>query len=289
MDIAFLTTVTAQSGDLRELARTVESLGYESLWIPEHPIIPLGPKTPYPFQGELPEHYGRWVDPFVALTVVATVTRKIKLATGICMLPEREPLITAKAIASLDYFSGGRVILGVGAGWLREETEAMGANFGQRWKHTREFVEAMRLVWTTDDPSFDGEIIKFPRVRSEPKPVQKSGPPIILGAHGDQALARVARTYDGWMPIVTDLGEFKTAVASLRKQVKDRGRNPDAISISPLVDPVGLGSAALKAYREAGANRLIMFSQKIVEECADGKALEHARRYASIVEQARAL
>jgi alkanesulfonate monooxygenase SsuD/methylene tetrahydromethanopterin reductase-like flavin-dependent oxidoreductase (luciferase family) len=161
MDIAFITPVTAQSGDLRELARTVESLGYDSLWIPEHPVIPLGPKTRYPFQGELPEHYGRWVDPFVALTVAAMVTSKIKLATGICLLPEREVLITAKAIASLDLFSGGRVILGVGAGWLREETEAMGANFGQRWKHTREFVEAMKLVWTTDDPSYDGEIIKF--------------------------------------------------------------------------------------------------------------------------------
>ncbi len=147
----------------------------------------------------------------------------------------------------------------------------------------------MKLVWTTDDPSYAGEIIKFPRVRSEPKPVQKSGPPVILGAHGDQALVRVARTYDGWMPIVTDLGEFKNAVASLRKQARDRGRNPAAIDISPMVDPTGLGVAELKAYREAGANRLIMFSQQIVEECADGKALEHARRYASIVEQARGL
>lgn len=289
MDIGFITPITAQSGSLPELARTVESLGYDSLWIPEHPIIPLGPKTQYPFGGDLPEHYGRWADPFIALTIAASATTRIKLATGICLLPEREPVVTAKVIASLDLFSGGRVILGVGAGWLREETEAMGANFGTRWKHTREVVEAMRLLWTTDDPSFDGEIIKFPRVRSEPKPVQKSGPPIILGAHGDKALARVARTYDGWMPIMKDVGEFKSAVAELRTLVKDRGRNPDAIDISPMVDLAGFTAADLKAYREAGANRLILFSQKIVEDCADGKTLETARRYATMVDMARAL
>ena len=289
MDIGFITPITAQSGNLPELARTVESLGYDSLWIPEHPVIPLGPKTQYPFGGDLPEHYGRWVDPFIALTIAASATTKLKLATGICLLPEREPMVTAKAIASLDFFSGGRVILGVGAGWLREETEAMGVSFGSRWKHTREVVEAMRLLWTTDDPSFDGEIIKFPRVRSEPKPVQKSGPPIILGAHGDKALARIARTYDGWMPITTDVGEFRDAVAALRTLVKDHGRNPDAIDVSPMVDLTGFTATDLKAYRAAGANRLILFSQKIVEDGADGKALETARQFAKIVEMARAL
>ena len=289
MDIGFITPITLRNGNVAELARTVESLGYDSFWIPEHPVIPLGPKTPYPFEGELPEHYGRWVDPFIALTLAAAATSRIKLGTGICLLPEREPLITAKVIASLDYFSNGRVILGVGAGWLKEETEAMGANFGNRWKHTREFAEALKLLWTSEDPSFAGDIIKFPRVRSEPKPVQKGGPPIILGAHGDKALARVARSYDGWMPIVNNVGEFKAAVASLRAQTREHRRDPDKLMISPMVNPVGLGLAELKAYRDAGAHRLLMFSQPLVEECADGKAFEHARRYAPIVEQARAL
>src|ERR1700682_5067060 len=183
MDIGVMIAATAQTGDIAAIAREVENLGYESFFIPEHPVIPIGFKTVPPGGGELPEHYGRWMDPFVALTVAATVTKRIKLGTGICLLPEREPLITAKTIASLDVVSGGRVVLGVGAGWLKEETEAMGANFGKRWKHTREFVEAMKLVWNTDDPSYNGEIIKFPRVRSEPKPVQKGGPLVILGAH----------------------------------------------------------------------------------------------------------
>jgi alkanesulfonate monooxygenase SsuD/methylene tetrahydromethanopterin reductase-like flavin-dependent oxidoreductase (luciferase family) len=127
MDIAFIMPFTAESGDLAEIARTVESLGYESLWIPEHPVIPFKVKTVFPFPDrKLPDHYGRWGDPFIALTAAACATRRIKLGTGICLLPEREPLITAKAIATLDLLSGGRVILGVGAGWLREETEAMG-------------------------------------------------------------------------------------------------------------------------------------------------------------------
>src|ERR1700751_2363355 len=141
---------TAQSGDLGEAARSVESLGYESLWIPEHPVIPAGMKTQFPFtpDGKLPEHYGRWADPFIALTVAACATRKIKLGTGICLLPEREPLITAKVAATLDLLSGGRLILGVGAGWLREDTEVLGADFGRRWKHTREIVEALRILWT---------------------------------------------------------------------------------------------------------------------------------------------
>jgi probable F420-dependent oxidoreductase len=289
MDIGFITPITAQSGDVSEIARTVESLGYESLWIPEHPVIPLGPKTQYPFAAELPEHYGRWADPFVALTVAACATKKIKLATGICLLPEREPLITAKVIASLDLFSKGRVILGVGAGWLKEETEAMGANFGKRWKHTREFVEAMRLAWTTEDPSYNGEIVKFPRVRSEPKPMQKKGPAVLLGAHGGKALERVAKTYDGWMPIVTDLAPFKGEVAELRQLAKKNGRNPDSIIISPLTDVAGFSTNDLKGFRDAGATRLIAFTQQVVEDGADGKAIENARKFAPIVEMARAI
>jgi probable F420-dependent oxidoreductase len=290
MDVAFIMPFTAQSGDLAEIARTVESLGYESFWIPEHPVIPLNVKTPYPFADhKLPEHYGRWCDPFIALTVAATVTRRIKLGTGICLLPEREPLITAKLIASLDLLSDGRVILGVGAGWLREETEAMGANFGTRWKRTREMVEAMRLLWTSDKPSYEGDIIRFPALRCDPKPVQKPGPRFLLGAHGDKALDRVARTYDGWMPLVDDVSQFSKDVAKLREVLKIYGRKPDAIDISPLVDPTGFTAIDLKAYKNAGANRLIVFSQNIVAEAADGKALELARRYSGIVESARTI
>src|SRR5690349_939233 len=214
MKIGALVTATAQSGDLAEIARLAESLGYDSLWIPEHPIIPVEMKTPFPAaaDGKLPGHYAQWADPFVALAIAAAVTRKIKLGTGICLLPEREPLITAKLIASLDFYSGGRVIIGAGAGWLREETEIMGTKFGIRWKRMREMVEAMRVLWTKGVASYEGETLRFPAVRCEPRPLQKPYPPVLLGAHGPKALERVARTYDGWFPLVNNPAHLKRDV-----------------------------------------------------------------------------
>jgi probable F420-dependent oxidoreductase len=293
MDIGFLIAPTAQSGDLAEAARLVEALGYESIWIPEHPVIPVHMKTEFPFTADhkLPEHYATWADPFVALSIAAAVTNKIRLGTGICLLPEREPLITAKAVASLDLFSGGRVLFGVGAGWLREETEAMGANFGLRWKQTRETVEAMRLLWTQREASYEGEIIRFPALRSEPKPVQKPYPPVILGAHGPKALDRVARTYDGWMPLMDDPEDLKRDVGAIRKLAVQYGRKPESIQISPLVDPKENGPSTddLKRFRDAGVNRVVLLSQRTVAETARGKALELARHFAHVVERSQGI
>ena len=206
MDVGVLVTATAESGDLSTVARRAEALGFASLWIPEHPVIPVGHTTPFPgaADGVLPEHYNRWADPFIALTVAAGVTNRIKLGTGICLLPERDPLMTAKVVASLDLYSNGRVILGIGGGWLREETEIMGTSFRLRWRRLRETVEAMRLLWTQTEVSYDGELVQFPAVRCEPKPVQPNGPPVLLGAHGPKALERVARSYDGWFPLALE-------------------------------------------------------------------------------------
>ncbi len=292
MDIGFLMAATTQSGDLAEIARTAESLGYESLWIPEHPVIPVVMTTPFPAgDGKLPDHYTRWVDPFVALTVAATVTKKIKLATGICLLPEREPLITAKMIASLDFYSNGRVIIGAGAGWLKEETEAMGAKFGYRWRRMRETVEAMRVLWTKSEAAYQGELVRFPAVRCDPKPVQKPYPPILLGAHGPKALERVARTYDGWMPLAESAEQVKRSVVTIRKLAADHGRKPDSIQITVLVDSdKGVPSADdLKRYRDAGASRFIPFSQKMGSDSAVGKAPEQLRRFAPLVERAHGI
>jgi probable F420-dependent oxidoreductase len=290
LDIGFLVAPTAQSGDLREIARAVEARGYESLWIPEHPVIPIAMKTEFPFTPDhkLPEHYGRWADPFVALTVAACATRRIKLGTGICLLPEREPLITAKVAATLDLFSGGRLILGVGAGWLREETEVMGADFASRWKRTRETVEAMRILWSQREAAYRGDIVRFPPVRCEPWPFQSAGPPVLLGAHGPKALERVARTYDGWMPLVQSPDELGQSVAQLRTLARQRGRDPELFQISPLLDPGESGPSIdeLKAFRDAGAQRLILLSQKTAEATADGKALDLIAHFAPVVERA---
>jgi probable F420-dependent oxidoreductase len=290
MDIGFLMIATTQSGDLPAIARRAEEIGFDSFWIPEHPIIPRGEHTPYPFGGPLPEHYGRWSDPFIALTVAAAATTRIKLATGICLLPEREPMVTAKVIASLDYYSGGRVILGIGAGWLKEETEIMGANFGSRWQRTREMTEAMRVLWTEENASYQGKHINFPPVRSEPKPVQAGGPPVLLGGHGEKSLRRIAKNYDGWCPLANDPVEFAREAAELKEMFRSEGRDPSKLILSPFVDPENgkLSDAALKAFRDAGAHRLVMFYSQQTHELADGAA-PLMERVANIVERARPL
>jgi probable F420-dependent oxidoreductase len=290
MDIGFLMIATTHSGDLAAIARRAEEIGFDSFWIPEHPIIPRGEHTPYPFGGPLPEHYGRWSDPFIALTVAAAATTRIKLATGICLLPEREPMVTAKVIASLDYYSGGRVILGIGAGWLKEETEIMGANFGSRWQRTREMTEAMRVLWTEENASYQGKHINFPPVRSEPKPVQAGGPPVLLGGHGEKSLQRIAKNYDGWCPLANDPVEFAREAAELKEMFRSEGRDPSKLILSPFVDPENgkLSDAALKAFRDAGAHRLVMFYSQQTHELADGAA-PLMERVANIVERARAL
>ncbi|MDO8432588.1 MAG: LLM class F420-dependent oxidoreductase [Candidatus Binatus sp.] len=290
MDIGIMIAATAESGDIAEIAREVENLGYESFFIPEHPVIPVGFKTPLPGGGggTLPEHYGRWMDPFVALSVAAAVTRRVKLGTGICLLPEREPIITAKTIATLDILSGGRVILGVGAGWLREETEAMGARFETRWKRLRETVEAMRVLWTQSEPSYQGELVKFPALRCDPKPVQKPGPPILLGGRGPKVLERVVRTYDGWVPLAGRPSSFKRDIDALKQVAVERGRNPDTIHVSGFVGPPedGISLEDLKLYKDAGAHRLVLFSQGDAIKMAAGKTLEIVRRLAPTVERA---
>jgi probable F420-dependent oxidoreductase len=287
MDIGVMIAATAQTGDIAGIAREVENLGYESLFIPEHPVIPIGFKTVPPGGGQLPEHYGRWLHPFVA----ATVTKRIKLGTGICLLPEREPLMTAKVIASLDVVSGGRVVLGVGGGWLKEETEAMGTQFGMRWRRLRETVEALRVLWTEAEPSYNGELVKFPPVRCDPKPIQKGGPPIMLGAHGPKGRERVVRSYDGWCPVIGKPETFKRDVAELRRLAAERGRDPASLQITAFAPPHddGLSTDELKFYEEAGANRLVLFSQRDAIASANGKALDLIRRIAPTIERAQHL
>jgi len=229
----------------------------------------------------------QWSDPFIALTVAATVTKTIKLGTGICLLPERDPLITAKVVASLDVFSRGRVILGVGAGWLKEETELMGTRFGVRWKRLRETVEAMRVLWAQREASYTGDLVRFPAVRCEPKPVQQPGPPVLLGALGQKALERVVRTYDGWYPFVSNLAAFQHDMETLRQLATEAGRNPSTIQITAILDPRDGGPSVddLKRYRDAGAHRIVVYSQQTRQDDADGKALEVVKRLSVIVER----
>lgn len=291
METGFLHIATQQSGDIMDIARRAEAAGFDSLWIPEHPVIPLERKTPYLLGGDLPEHYGRWTDPLIALSMAAAVTTRIKLATGICLLPERETLVTAKAIASLDYYSKGRVMLGIGAGWLREETELFGANFLTRWQRMREMTEAMRVLWTEAAASYSGKQVSFPAVRCEPKPHQAGGPPFLLGGHGEKALQRVARSYDGWCPIVPDAGSFGQEAKELKEMFAAQGRDPSKLILSPFVDPADgqLSDSELRAYKAAGANRIVLFSISMSEEISNGAGFAWLEKCANIVARVRAL
>ena len=186
------------------LAAEAEARGFESIFFPEHTHIPASRVTPWPGGAELPREYSHTHDPFVALTAAAAVTKTIKLATGICLVTERDPILMAKQVASLDLLSRGRVILGIGAGWNVEEMANHGVAFATRWKVTRERVLAMRRIWRDDAAEFHGEFVDFDPIWSYPKPVRVGGPPILLGASSRWSWQRVAEYCDGWMPIHQD-------------------------------------------------------------------------------------
>jgi probable F420-dependent oxidoreductase len=239
-----------------ELARAAEDRGFESLFFPEHTHIPCSRKTPYPAGGELPREYTRTHDPFVALTMAAAVTKKIKLATGICLVIERDPITTAKEVASLDYLSGGRAMLGIGAGWNVEEMGNHGTDFKSRWQLLRERVEAMKAIWQHERAEYHGKLVGFDPIWSFPKPVQKPHPPVLLGGHGRKALERVVRYCDGWMPISLRAGDLRKEIAELRETAKKAGRDPKSISISVFWAPAD--RAKIDEYEEIGVERAIL-------------------------------
>ena len=174
--------------DMAVLAKRAEELGFESFWLPDHPIMPVNTSSQFPSSsdGVIPRPYGERVEPLVVLARASAVTSTIKLGTGVLLVPERNPLLLAKEIATLDKFSGGRFLFGIGAGWLKEETEIMGGNFPHRWTHTRESILAMKELWTKDEAEFHGTYVDFPPVRCYPKPAQIPYPPIFLGGNGEE-------------------------------------------------------------------------------------------------------
>jgi probable F420-dependent oxidoreductase len=238
-----------------ELARAAEERGFESLFFPEHTHIPCSRKTPYPAGGDLPREYYRTHDPFVALGLAAGVTKRIKLATGICLVIERDPIVLAKEVASLDYLSNGRAILGIGAGWNVEEMGNHGTEFKSRWQLLRERVEAMKAIWQNEQAEYHGKFVSFDPVFSFPKPVQKPHPPVLLGGHGPKALERVVRYCDGWMPISLRAGDIKAGIADLRRLAEKAGRDPRSISVSVFWAPAD--RQAIDGYEAIGVERAI--------------------------------
>ena len=237
-----------------ELANEAEQRGFESLWFPEHTHIPTSRKSPWPGGGDLPQEYWHTHDPFVALAAAASTTETLKLGTGILLVPEHDVFVSAKSAASLDMISGGRLILGIGAGWNAEELENHRWDFKDRWKITRETVLAWRELWTKEEPEFHGEFINFDPVWSYPKPVQENGPDILLGAQSKWAFDRVADYCDGWMPIAMR-GDMRADMEQL-KAAADRADRPfDTIQRS--IFGVGPNPEQVTDLIEIGFQRII--------------------------------
>ena len=262
MEIGIFVFQTGSSMDPAVLAKRAEELGFESFWVPEHPIIPVETTTPDPDSpdGTMPEAYNRIVDPFVALARASAVTTTIKLGTGICLVPERNPLLLAKEVATLDHFSGGRFIFGIGAGWLREETEIMGGDFPHRWTQTRDAVLAMKELWTKEEAEYHGTHYDFPPVRSYPKPAQKPHPPVFLGGRARNAFKRVVEWGDGWMPSNASLDEIKRGRETLNDLAKQAGRDPGSIQVMAFGESGEFRDPeAIKDLEEAGANLMTIW------------------------------
>lgn len=239
-----------------ELAREAEARGFESLWFPEHTHIPASRISAWPGGGPLPQEYYDTYDPFVALSFAAAATKRIKLGTGICLMVERDPITTAKEVASLDRLSQGRFLFGIGGGWNAEEMANHGTRFDQRFEILRERIEAMKAIWTQEQASYAGEHVKFDAIIANPKPFTKPHPPIHLGGEAPWAIKRAVRYADGWMPIGLR-GPAETYVKDLREAAVEAGRDPDSLEMSLFGTPTS--SERLQPIRDAGFQRVIFF------------------------------
>jgi probable F420-dependent oxidoreductase len=237
--------------DPAEIAQMAEQRGFQCLLFPEHTHIPASRETPYPAGGELPPEYSRTYDPFVALAAAAAATERILIGTGICLVIERDPIITAKEVATLDRLSGGRFLFGVGAGWNAEEMRNHGTDPSRRFGMMRERIEAMKAIWSQDEASYSGRYVSFERIWSWPKPAQQPHPPILVGGNGPRVLDRVLAFGDEWLPNRVKDDEFIPRLQELASRAQEAGRDPIPVTVYGLMrDP-----ARIERLEQAGAHR----------------------------------
>ena len=248
---------TDYSIDVVGFGRAVEEHGFESLFLPEHTHIPTSRRSPWPGGAELPREYSHALDPFVALAAVAAATSQLRLGTGVCLVIERDPIVLAKEVASLDYLSGGRFLFGVGGGWNLEEMENHGTNPATRWRLLRERILAMKEIWTKDEAEFHGELVNFDPIWSWPKPAQKPHPPIIVGGNGPHTLRRVIEYGDEWMPIGGRAGAppIEERIGELNRLAAEAGRGPLPVTIFG----VPRNAEAIERYEAAGVARCVFW------------------------------
>ena len=261
-----------------ELARALEERGFESFWAPEHSHIPLSRVSAFPQGGDLPKKYYDVMDPFVTLTAAAAATKTLKVATGICLVIQRDTIQTAKCVASIDQISGGRFLFGNGGGWNAEEIEAHGTVFKTRMQKMREQREAMKEIWTKSTAEYNGEIVKVPSMMTWPKPVQKPYPPILLGGAFPWAARRAIRYGDGWYPNASS-GNPDDYMPRFRQMASEAGRDPASLAVTIGGAPEDLGQ--LTRFRDLGAARVVV---TLPAESAD-KILPILDRWAGLIRQ----
>jgi probable F420-dependent oxidoreductase len=245
---------TDYSMSAMELARALEERGFESVWAPEHSHIPLSRKTPFPGGGDLPKQYYDAMDPFVVLAAASQVTKTIKLGTGVLLVQQRDPIQTAKLVASIDQVSQGRFLFGVGGGWNQDEMENHGTDYSTRFKRMRESIEAMKEIWTKPESAYHGEFVHFDPMIARPKPVRQPYPPIHVGGAFPHGARRAIRYGDGWIP-TAGRGDIAEALPKFREMAQEAGRDPASIEVTLF----GLGEDLdrVKRFAEMGVARVV--------------------------------
>ncbi|HLY90734.1 MAG TPA: LLM class F420-dependent oxidoreductase [Acetobacteraceae bacterium] len=251
----FFTDYSMPPGDL---GRAMEERGFESLWAPEHSHIPVSRRSPFPNGGDLPKQYYDVMDPFVTLTAAAAATKTLKVGTGVCLVQQRDPIQTAKLVASVDQVSGGRFLFGVGSGWNAEEMEDHGTPFKSRHKVARERVEAMKIIWTQSKAEYHGEFVNFDPMMTWPKPVQKPHPPVIVGGAFPYGARRAIRYGDGWVPHAgrPEYEDVSVFLPQFHQLVKEAGR--DITSLPVTMFRVVEELEKLRHYRDIGIARVVI-------------------------------
>ena len=252
--VAFFTTYSMPPA---ELGLLLEERGFESLWVPEHTHIPLSRQRAYPGGGGLIRAYYDIMDPFLALNAAATATKRLKVGTGIALVPQRDPIVTAKMVSTIDQLSQGRFLFGVGNGWNQEEVENHGTVFADRHQVARERIEAMKTIWAEESPEYHGSFVNFAAMQQWPKPYQRPHPPIIVGGAFPHAARRAIRYGDGWIPRADWLEQdgMGELVGQFRRMATEAGRDPASLPISIFRVPEELDH--LRYCEEVGIDRVV--------------------------------